>query len=354
MTGVCRQPHIFLIVVLHIAIFAECRDIFILLYRLVGHEVVGADAIVHSLLLPDAYPDRAEALLRKKLGGVEIRRLDELSAGGIQVAKIPTDDSSVTCQVLDHRAHRFKPRLNAFALVILADTIGRGCNGHLCFVAIHEFSKVNPRSGIAAHESMHPQLPDVSGLGDRAFRLDFFGFSVNVEIILHRFLGVESIQKLIDFCGIETGERDIEFAAVKFREQSGQLILVPFALNLIERNIQCLLSHRVEIHYDAVNLCDSKITHDRQPLMSADHIAGLLIPDDRFNIPKLRNAALELFVFCVTGFKRPTRVVFRSFQLCHGNFIYLHISSYPSSRSIKSSFGLLPPMGVSQLSFTIW
>ena len=37
-----------------------------------------------------------------------------------------------------------------------------------------------------------------------------------------------------------------------------------------------------------------------------------------------------------------------------GFFLSACVSPYPSSRSIRSSFGLLLPMGVSQLSFTIW
>ena len=180
-------------------------------------------------------------------------------------------------------------------------------------------------------------------------------FFIDVEIILHGFLGVEGVQELIDFCCIEPGQGDIEFAAVKLCEQRSQLILVPFTLNLIERNVQRLFAHRVEIHHDAVNLSDPQITHDRQSLVSTDHVAGLLIPNDRLNISEFRNAALELFVFRVSGLECSTRVVFRCPQLFYGDFLYLHLDSpYPSSRSIRSSFGLLLPIGVSQLSFTIW
>ena len=66
---------------------------------------------------------------------------------------------------------------------------------------------------------------------------------------------------------------------------------------MVATKVKRFLPLFIELHDHTVDFRMPKIKQHLQSLVSADHIAGGLIPNDRFHIAELRYGALQLFVF---------------------------------------------------------
>ena len=80
-----------------------------------------------------------------------------------------------------------------------------------------------------------------------------------IEVVLYRFLRIECVEQFVYLRCVETCERHIEFGAVKFGEQFGKFVLVPFALYFVERHIERLLALIVEVDHNAIHLGESEM-----------------------------------------------------------------------------------------------
>ena len=147
---------------------------------------------------------------------------------------------------------------------------------------------------------------------------------LHIEVVLHRLLGIEGIQQGFHLGGVEAGQGDIEFAAVKFGQQGRQFLFVPITLNLVQGNVQGFLALVIQIHDHAIHFRGTEVFHDREALMAADHIAGALVPDHRLHIPEFGNAPLQLFVLRVTGLQGLAGVIRSCPELLHRYFLNLH------------------------------
>ena len=86
---------------------------------------------------------------------------------------------------------------------------------------------------------------------------------IHIEVVLHGFCRMKCVQQLVHLGGIKACQRYVELATIKFSQQCGQLILVPFTLNFVERNVQRSLLHVVNVDDHTVDLCISKVLHYR-------------------------------------------------------------------------------------------
>ena len=132
---------------------------------------------------------------------------------------------------------------------------------------------------------MIAQLPGVARLRYRAARvLDFLLFRPGVEIIFLGLMGEKAIQKGVHLIGIKAGKGYVEGLGVEVGHDGGQLVLVPIALDFVERDVERLFPGEVEIDHDAINLGLAQIHKHLEALVAADHVAGLAVPDHRLHI----------------------------------------------------------------------
>lgn len=140
--------------------------------------------------------------------------------------------------------------------------------------------------------------------GSSAFgegRLLQLGIHIEV-VIVDTFLGVLTEQGL-QLRRLKTGQGYIKIGALKVSDQEGQLVIVPFAADFIERHIQRFFLFHGKLHHNTVHFGHAHVDENLQALVTTDNTSSGLIPDDRLNIAELLNGALQLFIFLVAGFQ---------------------------------------------------
>ena len=111
------------------------------------------------------------------------------------------------------------------------------------------------------------------------------------------------------FGEVETCQRYVIVAPVQVAQKVGKEVIVPFAADFIERDIERLFFALVEVYNNAVDFGVAEVFHHFEPLVSTHHYACALIPNDGLDIAELQNAPLEFFVFCVARLQVFARII---------------------------------------------
>ena len=181
-------------------------------------------------------------------------RLDKLAAGLGDVAGLPADYIRMGRQQPDDPGHPIQPGCDAVPR-ICPRIDGRRCDHALRPIRSQQPIIQRRVGGIAADQDMIAQLPGVAGLGFRPARvLDFLLFGSGIEIVLNRLMGIAAIKEGVNLPGIEAGKGYVEGLGVEVGHDGGQLVLVPIALDFVERDVERLFPGEVEIDHDAINL----------------------------------------------------------------------------------------------------
>jgi hypothetical protein len=134
---------------------------------------------------------------------------------------------------------------------------------------------------------MLAELEELPGFGDgRVFQIQR---GVDVKVILSPGAAVgfsveHLTQEALDLGPLEACECDVEIGRLgEFIQQFGQLPLVPFALNLVERDVESLLLFEREVDDADLHLRGAGPDQHLQALVAADEVAGAPVPDQRFD-----------------------------------------------------------------------
>ncbi|MNC45330.1 hypothetical protein D3C75_942850 [compost metagenome] len=73
--------------------------------------------------------------------------------------------------------------------------------------------------------------------------------------------------------------------------------------------------------------------------MAADHVAGLLIPNDRVNVPEFVQAAAKLLILRISWLKVDAGIIGGRIDLLYRNCFYVHINLKPLSKRKSTGKG---------------
>ena len=144
---------------------------------------------------------------------------------------------------------------------------------------------------------MPPQRPDIPGLGDGGV----LQLGVYIEVILFDPVLQTVLKKIIDLGGVEAGEGHIEVGALQVGDEEHQLVLVPIAGDFVEGDVESFFPLLIQLHHHALHLGDAHVHEHLQPLVTAHHPSGGLVPDHRLHIAELLHGAFQLVVLRVAG-----------------------------------------------------
>jgi hypothetical protein len=131
----------------------------------------------------------------------------------------------------------------------------------------------------------------------------------HVEVIIMHPVGKRVLEQVVDLGRIEAGERYVEVLALQIGDEQCQLVLVPFAADLVQRDVEGLLLVLGKLHNHALKLGVPRVPEDLQPLVAPNDAAGGLVPDHRLDVAELLYRALEFLILGITAFEVFARVV---------------------------------------------
>ena len=105
-----------------------------------------------------------------------------------------------------------------------------------------------------------------------------------------------------------------------FAEKEVELVIVPFPHGSVERKVAGLLLLLVEMHDDHLYGLRTLGLQYLEPLVSADYIARLLVPDYWLDVPEPVDAVLYVSVLPVLGREVNTWIVW-----CGGYSLHLYL-----------------------------
>ena len=108
-------------------------------------------------------------------------------------------------------------------------------------------------------------------------------------------------EEVIDLGGIKAGEGHIEVGTLQVGDEEHQLVLVPIAGDFVEGDVEGFFPLLIQLHHHALHFGDAHVHEHLQPLMTAHHPSGGLVPDYRLHIAELLHGAFQLIVLRVAG-----------------------------------------------------
>ena len=190
--------------------------------------------------------------------------------------------------------------------------IRRVRHNDVCLHTIHQLLVGSRIRGVPAEDDVTSQMPEVSCLGEGRI----LQFLVHIKVILFDFFRRHLVKELLHLRRLEAGERGVEVARLKIMQKICQKVFVPCTGDLVERNVQGLLSGFIDVDDGAGNLGVAEIHRNSQSLMSSDdrHIG---IHHQRIRKAKLLNGVLDLLVFFIARLQFLSRIVGCRFQILH-------------------------------------
>ena len=190
--------------------------------------------------------------------------------------------------------------------IVLNGQAVRGFKGHavggisqdeISLPAAHQRGHILCRSGVAAHQPVAAYSPDVAPL-DKGCLLQGGG-QVKAVIMGLRFrqVGEHGGQLLL----IKAGREDILSAGGDFGQQGRQLLIVPFAGDFVESNVQPLFVHLGQVNHTDLALLYAQVQKDAQPLVAADHIPCAAVPYDGLHVPEGQNGRFQFLISRISG-----------------------------------------------------
>ena len=182
---------------------------------------------------------------------------------------------------------------------------------------------------VTADQTVATERPDVTGLGHGGL----CQFCAYIEIIIFDAVLEGVLKQSIDLGRLKTSKGHIEVSTLQIGNEQSQLILIPITADFIESNIEGFFLFLIHCHHNTVNLGHAHIHQHLQTLMTANHTAGGLIPDDRFHIAELLNGAFQLFIFRITRLEVFSGIVVGRQKVCRVFLFNQHTRPHSANAS---------------------
>ena len=264
-------------------------------------------------------------------GQVEARFLErrpEVDALGISM---PDVDRAVVGKVRVHTAVCRQKEFVEFRVLhvvvhdlarrLLDIDVVRGISqNEVCLFAVHKPGVDLFAGTVTADDPMPAQQPEVSRLGEAGL----LQLLVHIEVIFFDLFVVDVRKERIHLRRVKACVVQVIVRVLQIGQKVSQQLFVPFAGDLVERDVQRLFTGLIHIDHRAGNLGISQVDGDVEPLVAADdrHVG---IHHERVGKAKFLDRVLDLFVFPVSGLQLFAGIVFRRLQ--HGDRQYLQFSS---------------------------
>ena len=180
---------------------------------------------------------------------------------------------------------------------LVVDIVGRVGDDQVGLQTVHQQREGFRLGAVPADKPVPPQRPHIPGLGDS--RLLQLG--VHIELIILDPIFQAVFEEVIDLGGIKAGEGHIEVGALQIGDEEHQLVFVPIAGDFVEGDVEGFFPLLIHLHHHALHLGDAHVHEHLQPLMTAHHPTGGLVPDHRLHIAELLHRAFQLVVLRVAG-----------------------------------------------------
>ena len=194
----------------------------------------------------------------------------------------------------------------------VVDIVRRVGDDQVGFGAAHQKVIGFSLGAVTADQTVATECPDITGLGHGGL----FQFCAYIEIIIFDTVLEGILEQVIDLGRLKTSEGNIEVSALQVSNEQSKFILVPITADFVESDIEGFFLVLIHLHHNAVYFGHAHIHQHLQTLMTANHTAGGLIPDDGFDIAELFNRAFQLFIFRITGFEVFAGVIVGRQKVC--------------------------------------
>ena len=98
-------------------------------------------------------------------------------------------------------------------------------------------------------------------------------------------------------------------AGRKILQNGRQLFIVPLAADFVQRQIQGLFVLKGQLHHTDIHFHRAGRHQHFQALVTTNHVARLLVPDDRLNTAVFFDRPGNLLIFRVAGLQILSRIV---------------------------------------------
>ena len=273
------------------------------------HPLVGTAAQHQGVLLPDAAAGQVEACLLEGLTEVQPLRV-----------RMEHIDAAVRCQVLIHLGvSRQQEAVElAVAHVVVHDlassffhvyVVRRVRQHQIGLLAVHQLLIGFGLGGIPAEHTMLAKEPQVTLLGEH--RLLQLG--IHIEVILLDFLAVNLVEQRLDLRRVKTCKAQVKAAVLDVLQQIRQEGIVPCAGDLVERDVQRLLTSLIDIHHGTRHFGVAKAHGHGQTLMATDD-GHICVDHQRISKTKLLNGVLDLLVLLIPRLQFLPGIIFCRFE----------------------------------------
>ena len=211
----------------------------------------------------------------------------------------------------------------------VVDIVRRVGDDQVGFGAAHQKVIGFSLGAVTTDQTVATERPDVTGLGHGGL----FQFSAYIEIIIFDTVLEGIFEQVIDFGRLKTSKGHIEISALQICNEQSKFILVPITADFVEGDVEGFFFVLIHCHHNAVHFGHAHIHQHLQTLMTANHTAGGLIPDDWFHIAELLNGAFQLFIFRITGLEVFAGVVVGRQKVCRVLFLNNHTSPHSANAS---------------------
>ena len=161
---------------------------------------------------------------------------------------------------------------------------------------------------------------------------------VNIGIIILDVLIEHLTEKVVDFSSIKAGAVQIVVGALQVLQQISQRHRLPFTCGFVEHDVERLFVLRLfDMNNHALQLGRTLGSKHLVTLVTTHDIAGDLIPYDRVNITKVRQAALYLLVSSIARLQVFAGIVLGRLHLRYRNRADVHAGVDFRHRYLPSS-----------------
>ncbi|MPN03465.1 hypothetical protein SDC9_150695 [bioreactor metagenome] len=137
----------------------------------------------------------------------------------------------------------------------IIDVVRRVGHHQIGELPVHQSGEGVGFGRIAADQPMAAKRPDITELGNGGL----YKFRINIKIIVVDTVLERVLEQVINFSGVEARERHIKVSALQICNEQSQFVLVPFARDFIQGDIERLFLFSVHLDNDAVDLGDPHI-----------------------------------------------------------------------------------------------
>ena len=171
---------------------------------------------------------------------------------------------------------------------------------------------------------MPAKRPQVARLHKRVQRI-----RVNIGIIVLDVFIEDLTEQVVDLGGIEAGAVHVVTARLQALQQISQRHGLPFAGCFVEHDVQRFFVRFVfNMNDHALKLGRALCGQHLVPLVATHDIARGLVPNNRVNVPEVRQAALDLLIRWITRLQVFARIIFGRLHLRYGNGADVHAGLY--------------------------